>query len=919
MMGLGVLAVLVVLAIPVAVVVLLVSVSNLKARVGVLERQVRSQGESLDAALMAALPQGPVTHAPPPPDAPGPPEPPAEPAEQALQPVMPEAAAGPWTVPQEPAAAPPEAPVLASPRPAPVPGMSLAARLSDWLKSNWVYAVSALSLALAGVFFVQYGIENGLLTPRMRVMLAVVFGLALIAGGEWLRRRYGDDEGVSTAYLPSTFSGAGIVSIFAGLVAARQLYGLIGPEAALAGLVATALGAIVLGWFHGPFLAAVGLIGATLAPFVVGGESAEPWWFYGYFAVVTLVGLAVDTIRRWAWVSGLALALGFGAGWLLFLASGGPGHFAVYVTALAVLAIAVPARGLWPDQGGTSVLEFQALGARAGRPQFPTLLAAAAVLAASVSLFLMNTQEPGGALAAFLCLAALAGGLALWTTQARALADLVLLPLLAFLGRLVTEALWYGPLYQGVVSGALALRAPETQGPVTTGVLLALGAAMTVAFTLRSLRDRDWPAPWAAGAALAGPVTALILELFWHPSQVNGPYPWALQVTGLATLMVAIAGWFGKQDGENRRRAAYATLSALSLIALALFLVAAEGALTLALAVLLIVAAWLDRRFQLPEMGWFLQAGAAVIGWRLTIDPGLWWAFDAPVPMVALSFLGAIAGMIAARGLLAGKGRRAAEVVLESGAVAAGALFVNVMLTRWIDARLGSGDVASHWSAALNAMPWIVVMLTQLYRLETAGALRWFRIGVAVVAGVIGFAGFLAATLPLNPLIASDLLGQPSLVRGPYVADTLAVAYFLPGLFLIWAPGRMGHLDARVVMVLRAVGTALAVLYVGLEIRRFWRGDDLSVPGVSQYELYSYTVALLIAGAALLWQAIAKGSGTLRRVAMGVIAVTIAKVFLIDASGLTGLTRVFSFLALGLALAALAWLNRWAAGRAERG
>ena len=49
------------------------------------------------------------------------------------------------------------------------------------------------------------------------------------------------------------------------------------------------------------------------------------------------------------------------------------------------------------------------------------------------------------------------------------------------------------------------------------------------------------------------------------------------------------------------------------------------------------------------------------------------------------------------------------------------------------------------------------------------------------------------------------------------------------------------------------------------------------------------------------------------------IALTIAKVFLIDISGLSGLTRVFSFLALGLSLAGLAWLNRWAAGRQDSG
>ena len=74
-------------------------------------------------------------------------------------------------------------------------------------------------------------------------------------------------------------------------------------------------------------------------------------------------------------------------------------------------------------------------------------------------------------------------------------------------------------------------------------------------------------------------------------------------------------------------------------------------------------------------------------------------------------------------------------------------------------------------------------------------------------------------------------------------------------------------------------------------------------------------VALMLVGAALLYQAIARRSQGLRRIAMAVIALTIAKVFLIDASGLTGLTRVFSFLALGLSLAGLAWLNRWAAGQ----
>ncbi|PKN55935.1 MAG: DUF2339 domain-containing protein, partial [Deltaproteobacteria bacterium HGW-Deltaproteobacteria-14] len=98
--------------------------------------------------------------------------------------------------------------------------------LARWLAANWVYAVSALSLALAGIFFVQYGIEAGLLPPAARVGAAILFGLALIGAGEWLRRR-GDGRGAGgsggpAADLPATFAGAGLVSIFGAVIAAHR-------------------------------------------------------------------------------------------------------------------------------------------------------------------------------------------------------------------------------------------------------------------------------------------------------------------------------------------------------------------------------------------------------------------------------------------------------------------------------------------------------------------------------------------------------------------------------------------------------------------------------------------------------------------------------------------------------------------------
>ncbi|MEZ5754964.1 MAG: DUF2339 domain-containing protein [Paracoccaceae bacterium] len=167
------------------------------------------------------------------------------------------------------------------PRPAVPRRPGLIARFAGWLQENWVYAVSGLSLALAGVFLVQYGMERGFLPPAVRVLAGIAFGLALITAGERVRRRFGDDEASSTAYLPSVFSGAGLVSVFAAVLAARQMYGLIGAEVTFAALVATAGGAILLGWFHGPLLVALGLVGATLSPFVVGGSSDSVDWLQG--------------------------------------------------------------------------------------------------------------------------------------------------------------------------------------------------------------------------------------------------------------------------------------------------------------------------------------------------------------------------------------------------------------------------------------------------------------------------------------------------------------------------------------------------------------------------------------------------------------------------------------------------------------
>lgn len=895
---------LVVIVAPIGVVLLWIGHNRLRARVALLETQLAALATAPAATLPTTiLPAAPLpTGAPATVETAPPPIPPiaAEPAP----------AASPWDRALREAPTPAEAPppIPDQNQPLVLRGDRIVALLG-WLRDNWVYVVSALSLALAGVFFVQYGVERGLLPPPARVALAILFGAALIAFGEWVRHRWGDDPDKATAYLPSVFSGAGTVAIFAGIVAGRLMYALYGPGLTFAGLLATAAGAVLLGWRHGPFLVAIGLVGAGLTPFLVGGDSSAPDWLHGYYLLVAAAGLAVDAIRRWAWVSVLALLLGFAGPALMVPLGASEAGWLLTLAALPLLAILLPPLRLIPEQEGPCTL--LALWQRSGIwPAFPVRLAGGTMLAGVVGLALapVATDE---AMLGFALLAGLGLALLIWASKAEGLADLALLPALGFLAKLALaeDLVWQ------FRDAAILLRPPETAPPLTVTILLGLATLLTGAAALRSLKGGAFALPLALGAILVAPLAVLELELIWQPALVLGLYPWALHVLALAALMVGLALAFARADGAPGRRSAWATLSALSLIALALFLLTSAAALTLALAVLVLVAAGLDRRFNLPEMGWFLQAGMAVLSYRLIADPGLDWALQAPLAPVVLAYGGSTLAAFAARRLLP-PGRVVANGVAESAGFAFAALTANALLSRLLIPENTSTDPdwsLSHWGIVLNALPWLILMLTQLHRASLGGVLRRFRLVLAGFAGLLAAGAFALAVGPMNPLFAWGPESTTDLVQGPVLLNSLALAYGLPGLVLIAAAWKLA-LPRLLARLFLGLGTALVVLYAALAIRHIWWGPWLGAPDVLQGELYSYTLALLVTGAALLWQALARRSHGLQRIAMAVIALTVAKVFLWDASGLTGLTRVLSFAGLGLSLAALAWLNRWAKG-----
>ena len=99
----------------------------------------------------------------------------------------------------------------------PVP-QPVAAResLESRIGARWAVWVGGIALALGGVFMVKYSIEAGLLSPAVRLSLAALFGLVLVAGGEVIRRRSEPlvADAFQNAMIPGILTAAGALTLF---------------------------------------------------------------------------------------------------------------------------------------------------------------------------------------------------------------------------------------------------------------------------------------------------------------------------------------------------------------------------------------------------------------------------------------------------------------------------------------------------------------------------------------------------------------------------------------------------------------------------------------------------------------------------------------------------------------------------------
>jgi uncharacterized membrane protein len=858
------------------------AVSRLEQRVAMLERNLARVG----VPQAAALPQQPAAQ-------PGP----AAPAPVPAEPQPAEAAVEPPPLPPRPQPAPTSVPAsgqtVASP---PLPPQPIG--FEERFGTRWVVWVGGVALALGGIFLVRYSIQQGLIGPAVRVALGALLALILVAVGEWARRteRLAGLPAPPTAHIPSILTAAGTTVAYATVYAAYALYGFLPPAVAfiLLGIVALlTLGAALL---HGPALAGLGIVGAYLAPMLVASDTPDYWSLYIYLAVVTAAAFALARFRLWRWLAITAIV--FSALWTL------PGTDLNPIAALGAHVFHVVA-------GFALSAALLVCGFLYGPPATPGEVERTSAFALSVylliaALLVLASFHDPVALTAFVVLTAATVVIA-WRTDAAA----AVVPVAAFLSMIVM-AHWAVQMNLDALiapSGVTAPAIPEPQR-YDYGSHLVLGAGWAALFGIagyfaqgRSPRALV-PMLWAAAAVFAP--LAMLVALYYRVAGVDRSLPFA----GLALLLAAIDGYATealirreqRRPGMMASSAMFAT-GALAALALTLTFALEKGWLTIGLALMAPGAAYIAEKRPLPWLRWLAAIMVGVVVARIAYEPRIVGTELGTTPIFNWLLYGY--GLPAAAFWIGGwlLRRRADDVparIVDAGAILFTVLLVILEIRHYVTGGDIYQPVSQITEAALDVNAGLALAIGLEHIRGRTGSIV-HNVGALIVAGLTLFIIVFELIIVVGPRFNNEPVGGP-------VFNLILLGYGLPALLtgvLALIARTTRPMPYRAVAAVTAV--TLALFYLTLEVRRLFHGPILGGP-TTDAEQYAYSTVWLGFGIMLLAAGFFIRSQPARLAALAVIALTIAKVFIIDTASISGIYRALSVIGLGVVLLGIGWV-----------
>jgi uncharacterized membrane protein len=197
--------------------------------------------------------------------------------------------------------------------PTPTPPREVAPRKpKEWeliLGGNWLARIGVLALIIGAGFFLKYAFDQNWLGPTARVILGIVAGLVMLGLGYYWQKRY--------PILTQVLSGGGIAILYLSIFASFAIYDLVHFYVACAFLLLVSIASALLALrYNSMALAIIGILGAFIAPFILGafgergleaGEAGQAIQLLAYIIVVNIGVLILSTFRNWRWFTLLAL------------------------------------------------------------------------------------------------------------------------------------------------------------------------------------------------------------------------------------------------------------------------------------------------------------------------------------------------------------------------------------------------------------------------------------------------------------------------------------------------------------------------------------------------------------------------------------------------------------------------------------
>ncbi len=758
------------------------------------------------------------------------------------------------------------------------------ARLPVW--------IGGVALALAGFFMVKYSIETGLLSPTVRVVLGIIFGVGLLCAANWVRSK---PEFANGTRIAQALSGAGIADLYVCIFSATSLYGLVPVFLGFGGMAVVTATAVVLSLRHGMPIALLGLVGGFLTPAMVGSQDPQApiLFIYLYFVLTGL--MVVIRKQRW-WLMAIPTVLGAFL-WVclwLFGSNFTPGdtiYLGLFLMAVSATVVATSKQQYEEDSAditdlfkATSALNYLTLG---GAIMLTGIIASHAGFGmmewglfgllsfGGVGLAFFNQKLYG--LVPWVSMAVNAVMLVVWnTSDANAFALTIIIFATLYIGsgyllqsRSEKPLIWAGLTAAASLGyyllGYYELRYTDlvTGIPLFWGVLALAFAGLGTYALQKIMRDvpKDHPQKQHLMAIYAATVTAFVS-------------------TGLTIelprefLSVAFAGQLFAITWINTKVDVRALRYIVGILACAFgFLLIPQIMLLVQLTAYSLIEAKLALQEGIPIVNWpTFQLGLPALFFvmssyllRTKGDDRLVRSLE----IAAIALIGVMGYYLTRHAFHVDENVLFVKAGFVERGVITNILFVYGLACLWIGRRFARQAVS-------------------LSGLVLSG-IAIFRIGY------FDFIGY-------NPLWSAQTVGEVPLF------NALLLTYGLPILWTWRATLELPH-AGKSEWSPYGYGFILLLSFVliSLNVRQIFHGTYLNGSETSNAEIYTYSVVWLLFGIALLFFGTLRKDKMIRVASLVIMILTVGKVFLYDASELEGLFRVFSFFGLGLSLLGLSW------------